>query len=199
MKNLRISLVFVQVMLVALLTSCGSFSGADSDITTIGVNKNGTVVGVIVEDFSASYYDKDELKNTIASEISDYNSSNGDNLVKLNKISEKDGNIKVIMSYDSSTDFAHFNEESFYYGTVDDASNGGFSLPGNMVDTDGNAVDSTSLDSVGSNHIIVTADDADIETPYDILYVSDGVSISDKKSASVSESEDDLRYIVLSK
>ncbi|RGD65645.1 hypothetical protein DXA98_03220 [Lachnospiraceae bacterium OF09-6] len=71
-----------------ILTGCSSFS---PEVTGVSVSKNGTVIEVVRENFDASYYSEEELKNTVESEITDYNSSHTDKAVKKKSLKIKDG------------------------------------------------------------------------------------------------------------
>ena len=57
--------------LAAMLTGCGREPEVTE--TTIEVKKNGQVVHTIIEDFSESYYNLDELESTIQQACDTYN------------------------------------------------------------------------------------------------------------------------------
>ncbi len=61
--------------LAAMLTGCGREPEVTE--TTIEVKKNGQVVHTIIEDFSESYYNLDELESTIQQACDTYNASAG--------------------------------------------------------------------------------------------------------------------------
>ena len=64
-------------MLLGLSLLCGCGNKLDVEESTVYVQKNGSVISTDIEDFSADYYDEDELKDYIGDEISSYTSENG--------------------------------------------------------------------------------------------------------------------------
>ena len=64
----RIEITTGILLLLVVLSGCGSYNAARSKVTTISVNRSGVIVNAIIEDFSQSYYDVTELKKTVDSE-----------------------------------------------------------------------------------------------------------------------------------
>ena len=184
---------------VIFLSGCGSYNVAKAKITTIVVNRSGSVVNAIVEDFSKSYYDVNELKNTVASEINDYNSAKGEDLIKLRKLAQDDNRVRVIMTFHTAEDFADFNQETFFYGTVGSAKEGGIEIPESLCDADGKTVQLSAVKDSEKRHMIVTADKAQIVTPYPIEYVSAGVKLISETQADLSAVKDETIYLLLEK
>ena len=72
----KITILLLIVSMTVLLAGCGSGGSAESE-TTLEFKKNGQVVHTIVEDFSADYYDLDELETDVKSQIEEYNTRVG--------------------------------------------------------------------------------------------------------------------------
>ena len=187
------------MLTLVILTGCGSYNGARAETTTIGINTNGSVVNAIVEDFSQSYYDVDELQNSVDTEINDYNSAKGEDLIKLRKLAKDGKNVRVIMTYHSAEDFADFNQETFYYGTAGSAAEGGITLPDSLNDTDAKAAQTSDIKNYADRHVVVTADKSRIVTPYPIAYVSAGVKLVSSTEADLSAVKDDTAVLLLEK
>ncbi|MCH4193040.1 MAG: hypothetical protein LKF52_12090 [Butyrivibrio sp.] len=187
------------VLTMVVLAGCGSYNGARAKSTTIGLNSNGSVVNAIIEDFSQSYYDVDELKKSIDTEINDYNSAKGEDLVSLKKLAKDGDNVRVIMTYRSAEDFADFNKETFYYGTASNAAEGGIKLPDSLNDTDGKAAQTSAIENYADRKVVVTADKARIVTPYPIAYVSEDVKLISSTEADLSAVKDDTAVLLLEK
>ena len=84
--------------LAAMLTGCGREPEVTE--TTIEVKKNGQVVHTIIEDFSESYYNLDELESTIQQACDTYNASAGKEAVVLKAAEENDDHtVTVAVSY----------------------------------------------------------------------------------------------------
>ena len=196
-KSIKITgAVFLSII---VLSGCGSYNAARSKVTTIAVNRGGVVVNAIVEDFSKSYYDVAELKKTVTAEINSYNSAKGDDLIKLKKLAQDDSQVRVVMTFHSAEDFADFNQETFFYGTVESAKEGGIDIPKNLCDADGKTVQLSTVENYAKKHMIVTADKSQIITPYPIVYVSAGVKLISETQADLSAVKDETIYLLLEK
>ena len=59
------------MLLAAVLAGCGDkeWNSADAQVTTLGIDKDGQVLEIVVEDFAESYYDEAELKQLLESDI----------------------------------------------------------------------------------------------------------------------------------
>ena len=175
-----------------ILTGCSSFS---PEVTGVSVSKNGTVTEVIRENFDASYYSEEELKNTVESEIADYNSSHTDKAVKKKSLKIKDGEAQMRLVYDSWQDYAGFNHVGFYVGDINGAIQAGYAFEGTFSPaTDGKAAEGSSVwgSSLmsGTNYKTIVVNEALlVDVPGKICYVSDGVKVTGKSEA-VTESTD---------
>lgn len=97
--------------------------------TTIEVKKNGQVVHTIIEDFSESYYNLDELESTIQQACDTYNASAGKEAVVLKAVKENDDHtVTVVMQYADASAYSAFNKLALFVGTVKDAFNAGYDL-----------------------------------------------------------------------
>jgi len=195
----RIEITAGILILLVVLSGCGSYNAARSKVTTISVNRSGVIVNAIIEDFSQSYYDVTELKKTVDSEINDYNSAKGDDLIKLKKLAQDGNQVRVIMTFHSAEDFADFNQETFFYGTAESAKEGGIEVPESLCDADGKTVQLSAIKDYAKRHVIVTADKSQIVTPYPIEYVSAGVKLISETQADLSAVKDETIYLLLEK
>ena len=113
--------------LAAMLTGCGREPEVTE--TTIEVKKNGQVVHTIIEDFSESYYNLDELESTIQQACDTYNASAGKEAVVLKAAKENDDHtVTVVMQYADASAYSAFNKLALFVGTVKDAFNAGYDL-----------------------------------------------------------------------
>ena len=165
------------------------------EVTGVSVSKNGTVTEVVRENFDASYYSEEELKNTVESEITDYNSSHTDKAVKKKSLKIKDGEAQMRMVYDSWQDYAGFNHVGFYVGDINGAIQAGYAFEGTFSPvTDGKAAEGSSVwgSSLmsGTNYKTIVVNEALlVDVPGKICYVSDGVKVTGKSEA-VTENTD---------
>ncbi|MBE5880743.1 MAG: hypothetical protein E7289_00310 [Lachnospiraceae bacterium] len=171
--------------LSAILCACG-LSGGRVDTTTVSFSKDGTITETIVEDFSQPYYDMEELKGDITSEISAYNTQAGDaEAIVLGDVELGDNNvIRVEMEFKSCADYKTFNEKELFWGTVADAYGAGYEFTSMRdVNQDGVVLSAADVLEKGDMHIVILEEAQQIIVPGKISYISDGVSVIEEKRA----------------
>ena len=179
------------------LCACGSDKASETRIT---VNKDGTILNVVCDGFEKEYYQLSELEDMAAKEITYYNSEYTTPRINLEEsVLSDDGEVSLKISYSNYIDFSHFNQVTFFYGTVDEASSRGFSLPGDLVSPDGEKIVPGDIDDLDERHVIISGDKTKIEAPFNISYMSRGVSVKDKKEADLSAVTNDVVWLLLSK
>ena len=201
MKHIRIITPVAVLMLGAvILTGCGQ---KESTVSTISIDKDGRISYLIYEDFSKDYYDLKELSDMASAEISEYNSEYISEKIKLESVEsvEKDDSsfVKMVMDFDSADDFTVFNEESLFYGTVEEARQNGFTVSSSLVDEGGEKLPDDFLDEHSDRHVIITNDKSRIITPFNIEYVTKGVKLIGKKEAELADTTADSIQLLLSK
>lgn len=119
----------VALMITGMLvtTSCGAV-GEKEEVTTISIEKDGTVRSHIEESFEQSYYDKDELQQMILVEVADYNRKMGNGNIAVEKVEVEKGTATVEMTYQKAADYAAFNKVVFFDGTAQEALDAGYEL-----------------------------------------------------------------------
>lgn len=175
---------------VCLMSAC-SFMTADYTQDTVVVNKKGTVSGIIVEAFDKDYYNGEELEQMIHDEITAYN--DGGEAIELKKFEiTEEGNAFVNMTYQSAADYKSFNEKELFTGTVLDAYNAGYEFVDmQSVEEGGAGIQADEVLEKGSMHIVIFEEPVEVRVSGAITYVSEGVSIIDKKSAKAETSQEE--------
>lgn len=166
-----------------------------STVSSLSIEKNGGITSTIVESFGESYYDEDGLKSMIESDISQYTSAHETAQIKLKNIKVKDSMVNVLMEYGGYQDYSGFNKENFFAGTIRDANTAGFDLNVTLKSvSDSTEISKSKLLEMGDNHIVIANVEGTDQTVSDqirvncfdeILYISDGVTTTGKKSAYV--------------
>ena len=189
-------IMLVAAGMILQLTGCQSSSISVTD-TTIELKKNGSVVHTIVESFAEDYYDLEELKETIASSCDEYNDIAGDDSVKLDAADLTDGILKVVMSYKNPSDYAGFNKQALFSGTVQEAYEAGYDLNVTLLaaDSEVGSVGKTELLEMGDKHMIIVREAVDVKVWDKVLYYSDDVIELDDQTVMVSDSNS-LTYII---
>ncbi len=153
------------LLLPILLTSCGSAASDIKDSSRVELTKNGKIIEYTVEDFSASNYDIDELKDFVESEIKSYKSENKGR-INIRKEKVKNGIAYLTVRYNKVATYAAFNDVECFAGTVEEAKEAGYDF---TVETDLEEEEDTL-------YIFIVETDANITVPGNVLesYCTDG-------------------------
>ena len=195
-KNNIWKLTCVLLLAPFILGGCGkSIDVTKSDTTAIYIGKDGNVISTIVEDFSASYYDLDEMKTMIEEEVSEYNSSKGQDLITFQDAVKEDTFVRVTMTYKNTASYAEFNNITLFCGSYEDMKAKGYSLPSTLVNSSGDKID---VSSILEDQIVVVMDEKIGFYCYDKIAYAPKESVwNGNKNVDLSAVEDDLCYIVL--
>lgn len=172
----KVIIGFLTALMMMVLSGCG---GSDK-ITrnTIQVQKDGTVLGAIVADFSREYYDEIELKTMVDEEIKKYNAEAGKEAITIDSFQVEDGVVYVFLQYASAADYEAYNKRTFFYGTIEEAHNAGYDLDVFLVDAKDNekVIGYEELLEMGDKHVVISEEPIRIRTYNKILYYSEDVT-----------------------
>ncbi len=201
-SNNRIALDALIVTICVLANACilaGCGKSAETN-TFLSIDKEGVVTSTIYEPFEQDYYDISELSDMASDEISYYNSEYISPKITLTEaqLLEDESMAKLVMTFDSSSDYSHFNQTLLFYGTVQEAVENGYELSAKLVDANGVPIDLGDKD-YSDKHLIITKEKTRIVTPYNIEYASMGVSCISKKEADLTNVSADSVQLLLSK
>ena len=153
--------------------------------STIFITSKGLVQSAVIESFDKSYYDFDELYETVEKEVKSYCLDKNEEVVTINSLIEENNSVALLMDYQTAADYAEFNEILLFSGTFSEAAAVGY-LPEELYDVEGNSVE-VDLDKLGELKVVVTEESVCLQTSGKIKYVSDNVTILDKKLAKAME------------
>ena len=198
----------VLMSLAVIATACGNKTQTEDggQITSISIEKNGSIENTIVEDFSQSYYELDSLSAMIEQDIEAYHNQNPDSKISLSKCELTDDNstVRVVMKYGDSQTYTGFNGETLFSGTVQDAYSAGYNLDMTLDEVKkgektGNSISRDDILGMGESHILIIEKPSDEEKAQekiavkcfgDIEFVGAGVEPTGKKSANMSWTQD---------
>ena len=195
-KNIIVTLF--AVMSACLLTAC---SGGKDDLneTTLLINGKGEITHHIVESFDKSYYNEDELRTLINSQIEDYCNEKGDDkLIKLKELKVLDQTATAELTFKDFGNYAEFNEVDLFYGTIEEALAAGYSTDVTLKSADSDeTIDRYELESLKDKNIIVTGEPILIKTPGKIAYTTANIDVIDKDLCKMASDSVGVGYIVL--
>ncbi len=192
----KITILLLIVSMTALLAGCGSGGSAESE-TTLEFKKNGQVVHTIVEDFSADYYDLDELETDVKSQIEEYNTRVGSDRISLDSSELEDGTLTMVMTFQGAEDYSSFYRQALFCGTVKAAFEAGYDLDIelNSAQEEGTTINKQDILDMGERHIIVVREAIHLKPYADILYASGDVEVTGDRDAVVTDGQS-LSYII---
>ena len=176
MQKRKIALALLTAI---LLTGCGY----DPEVSTISIGKDGNVDSYIVEEFAASYYDAEELRNIVMEDIQQANNELKQTAIALDSYElTEEGILKATVTYENAVAYETFNKETLYVGLWKDALAKGYAVKADMKDEE--------------YHVAVFSEPVNVKVPKNILYVSEGLQLDGKKTVTVTDKEKDIYYII---
>lgn len=177
--------LFAVMAAALMLSGCGEkFEPTE---TTVFVNSKGAVQGAIMESFDQAYYKFDELSEEIEKEVRAYCLDQKEESVTVESLTQEGDVVTLFMNYESVQDYGTFNDVLFFSGTYGEALDAGY-LPEELYDAEGELADREG-EGLEELQVIVTEESICVQTTGKIQYVSDNVSITDKKLAKVMEAK----------
>ena len=177
---MRKSLSFGLILAAAvLLTGCGEkFEPTES---TVYVTSKGVVQSAIMESFDKAYYNFEELSEDIEKEVKSYCLDLNEEAITVESLTQEGDTVKLLMNYQTVEDYASFNEVILFAGTYAEAVDAGY-VAEELYDTEGQTVEND-LEELAELKVIVTEESVCIQTSGKIRYISDNVTMVDKKLA----------------
>ena len=200
------------VLLGFILSGCGKTT---VEVTTIAIQKDGTIVHTMVENFGEESVDT--LQSMMQEKVDIYNDDNSgtEGSITINTVETDEGMVKVVMTYPDAASFDGFMNMDvvavdpalrapFFYGTVEDAYMLGYDMEISLESAEeGDGLQGKNdLLSMGKNKLIIYDNEMNqgaavqISTQEKPLYISDNVTVAGKNLVEVSET-DKLAYILL--
>lgn len=199
MKKL-ISLLALMITGSIFLTGCGVT--ADADTNTLFIGKDGKITEVSVGDFTGSNYDIDEFEQYVKDAIDTYDASGAAGSVKLKKVQESEGTAKLVMEYSDYNAYTAFVENDLFLGTVVQGLAAGYDFSADFYavtegQTDEKTTEKSDVISHNDYHVVITDSITDVSVNGTICYISGGVTLKDKSTATVTDTaETEVQYII---
>lgn len=166
-----------------MLTGCdGKFEPTES---TVFITSKGGVKSAVMESFEESYYDFNELSADVDEAVKAYCQETAEEAVTVESLTPADGAVTLMMNYGTVKDYADFNDVILFSGTLSEAEAAGY-VPGTLLDAEGQTAEPTT-EELSELKVIVTEESICVQTSGKIKYVSDNVSVIDKKLAKAME------------
>ncbi|MBO4902680.1 MAG: hypothetical protein J5518_07795 [Lachnospiraceae bacterium] len=194
MKNKLLPVILLALL---FLSGCGAAADLEDTESTIYIREDGSIESLIVEPFPEDVYDASELPDMIREMTETYNDEHT-GTVKLISSRVTDGQAFVKLTYESAEDYAAFNRTDFFYGTVAEGIEKGYTKKTTLKNAYGsNIVSGAAIADMSSYHMVVVREPVQVRTYEAILYLSPNLELIDEKTARVSSETDSDAILIL--
>lgn len=188
------SFILISILCCILLSGCGAENRENT--TVVAIDKSGKVIADIVETFDKEYYDQSELESTIKSDISEFNTSAGMEKVTLDQVRVEEQKAYAKITYADCKSYEAFNDVVLFQGSVSEAKEAGYSLQNVMwKDAEEKSV-TLSEEQLMDEKIIIFEEPIHLRIQQNIQYVSEQVTLVNKKEAAANLEEGQFAYIL---
>lgn len=183
-KKRKISGLIIAVSLIALLTGCSET--ADFSKSGVEVSEDQTITAVIMEDFSADYYQMEELIQFVNEDIQSYNTEVGSNVVSIGDYSLDNGTITLQLAFTNYDAYNGYMPEEVFVGNLQGAYDRGYNFDRTLyvAGKDGDTIVKEDLLNMGNAKVVVITGDLCVRCPSKILYYSTGMTLLDNQTVS---------------
>ena len=116
---------FLLILSMAFLLS-GCSQKFEPTESTIFITSKGLVQSAVIESFDKSYYDFDELYESVEKEVKAYCLDKNEEAVTISSLGEENNSVALLMDYQTVEDYVEFNETLLFSGTFSEAAAAGY-------------------------------------------------------------------------
>lgn len=191
----------VTILWVMLLGLCGCAKKEETltaDTDTIILNEEGSVTGYITGEFDENRYSFEDLQAMIDSEIEAYCAQTTEGAIVLDKSELLEGILTVVMTYQSAQDYSDFNQEVFFYGTIEEAVQEGYDLQElSMRDASDLSVTvgREELETMADSYILITEDPSNIRNSRKVMYIGLNDELVNDREVDTND-EEEMHYVI---
>lgn len=204
----KIMILVMSFVLAIGLTACGSIIGdinLEAGQSAIYIHKDGIVSYAVAESFDKDYYDEDDLKSKIKSEVEDYNASDEasvNDAVELDDFDVSKGVATVVIEFATDYDFLGYiksynrvEADRFYIGTI--ADNSKCKIKGDFVSSDGKEnIKGKEISKMTEAYILIVNEEYKVQIDGKVLYTGTNCKIDDDGIITTAKADDGMSYIV---
>ncbi len=186
-KIARIPLLAIIAFLLIIQTGC---LGIDSENKEqIELTSDGKIIQTIVDD-SGDSVTGEELENYINDKIKNYQGTSG--AIALERCRVKDGKVNIVLRYGSIGDYSGFNNVISYSGTLKEAYTQGYDFNRSFYAKNGVQIPYFALTlTYPDSRVLILEENVTIKLPGELLAMSDGVTIAEDGTISITQAGDD--------
>lgn len=205
------------VLLLSIVTFglVGCSQAKTPDVSSILIEKDGTVTHQIVGQFEQNYYETDGLEALAAERVEEYCADNGEESVILQSVEKEGSTVLINLKYAAPEDYGSFNHRELYVGPLDEADSQGYEMEKvAFVSAKGEPIELGYIEDTDNKKIAIIetkpGEEILLTTYGKVLYINQSadsgmdVSFADKRSVHIdnpvredqSGKEETLSYII---
>lgn len=192
MKKCFCTLLCTLTLVTLLLTGCNS--SFDPSVTSLYIQKDGTLISAVVESFEKDYYSFSEFESMIKKEVDNHNNMFSEPAIDIERLELEDDTLYLLLQFDNADAYEQYSEEYCFLGTIDEALDEG--LPFDMLFKDAESTEftTTEVTEKKDNHVVIVQSEGFIQLESTIKYVSNNVEIISEHMAEVMSMDDEEEY-----
>ncbi len=178
-------------VLAVMMVCAVGLSGCESEQAEftksgIEVSEDNTISAFIIENFTADYYQMEELKQFVAEDVASYNTEIGSTAVTVGESSMENGTIRLNLVFQNFDAYNGYMPEEVFIGDLQGAYDRGYNFERtlNTAGKDGQTIAKADLMNMGNSKVVVVTGDLCVRCPSKILYYSTGMTLLDSKTVS---------------
>ena len=183
-RKRKMSGLIIAVLLTILLTGCSELS--DFPKSGVEVSEDQSITAVIMEDFSADYYQMEELIQFVNEDIQSYNAEVGSNVVSIGDYSLDNGIITLQLDFENHDAYNGYMPEEVFVGNLQGAYDKGYNFDRTLyvAGKGDDIIVKEDLLNMGNAKVVVITGDLCVRCPSKILYYSTGMTLIDDQTVS---------------
>lgn len=181
-------------MSVLLLSISGCGSSFEPSISSLYVQKDGTLTYAVVESFEKDYYSLNEFQSMIEREVDTCNSMYSEPAITINQVEVKDGTLYLLLEFVNAEAYSNYNEEYCFVGTIEEALEEGRSFDMVFKDTKYEEYTTAEVTDKKENHVLIVQSEGVVELEAAVKYASNNVEILSERMVEVMPMADEEEY-----
>ena len=179
--------ILTAAVMSIMLSGCGK---AKNNLTsTLSVDEDGSLTQTIAE-VPDEDMSEDELETYIEEQVSAYNKEKGTDGVSLDSCKVTSKQVKIVMKYDSCTDYTSFNQMECFLGTIAEAEAAGYNFDAVMKDKkDQEAEKSTISERKDEWKVLIVEEPMNVKVYDKVLYTTENAEITGRLTVAVNAEE----------
>lgn len=179
------------------LAGCSS-SKFQPSVSSLYIEKDGSLKQAIVESFEKGYYSLQEFQGMLEKEIEAQNNRYGEEKIVVDNLEVKDDTLYLLLSFADADTYEAYEDTYCFVGSVDEALDEGLGFSMVFKDVDYEEYSAADVTENKNLHVLVVNEEGIVQLESAVKYVSNNVEIISEHMVQVMAlgDADEKAYIV---